>query len=240
MARVFDSASSEYLSLSTAVVSGSPCTLCCWFYPTNTSIEEVMSVSDLSNDDNYIRLFHGLGIIAFEIGDSSGTPQLLGPSITTNAWNFVAGIFESATSMSVYANGTFSNSTITSVSPTGLDTTAIGALRRPSALYGTGRFAEAAIYDIALTEAQLDEIYGSAISPLLFRPDALQMYSKLIRDEDVDLMGNGSFTVGGTPTIEQHPHIIYPQDPMIYYDETAVVASGGLQRGGLMSIGVGA
>ena len=79
-----------------------------------------------------------------------------------------------------------------------------------------GRIAEAAIWNVELTDAEV-AILGKGFSPPFIRPESLVFYAPLIRDEDDDRVGGLSLTAYNTPTIASHPPIIYPAPPFLSF-----------------------
>jgi hypothetical protein len=72
-----------------------------------------------------------------------------------------------------------------------------------------GKVAEVGIWQATLTDAEV-AILGKGYSPLFVQPDKLLFYIPLIRDNDQDLIGGLSLSEVGSPTITDHPRIIYP------------------------------
>jgi hypothetical protein len=112
--------------------------------------------------------------------------------VTLNTYAHIAAVFAAVDDRRVYLNGGNKvTDDATSKTPAGIDTTSIGRRSTSApALYASGRIAEAAIYNAALTDDEIAELAAGA-SPLLVRPDALVAYWPLVgRDyPEPDLVG---------------------------------------------------
>jgi len=89
---------------------------------------------------------------------------------------------------------------------------------RPNGNYRLdGDVAEAALWDTDLTDDEIAAL-AQGFSPSMVRPDQLLAYAPLIRDEDRDLQDRaGGFTPTSSPTVADHPRIIYPPPKRIVY-----------------------
>jgi hypothetical protein len=79
-------------------------------------------------------------------------------------------------------------------------------------LHLNGRLAECAIWNVALTAAEIASLV-KAFSPLLIRPASLVAYWPLIGRHDPEICPKGGFdmTLTNTPTTAAHPRIIMPR-----------------------------
>lgn len=108
----------------------------------------------------------------------------------------------------------------------GADTITIGQMSgaNPEG-YFNGSLAEAAMYNVALTDAEVAQL-SLGVSPLLVRTSGLVAYWPLIRDGR-DIVGGYDLTLFNSPTIDRHPsNIIYPSN---LYVPSAAIASQVLQ-----------
>ena len=217
MARNFASASSQYLTSAT-VGSAFPFTYACWFNVTNTTAYHyLMSSADTATDTNYFALGAGgaePGDPVFAEVNASSTYVLVGTSTgySANTWHHACAVFESATSRSVYIDGGSKGTSTTSRAPAGLDNTTIGSIvLNSAAYYADGLIAEAAIYDVALSDADV-LMLAKSVSPLAVKPQSLVAYWPLIgrTSPEIDVVGGFGQTLTNTPTTGAHPRIYYP------------------------------
>jgi hypothetical protein len=119
----------------------------------------------------------------------------------------VAAVFVSAASRTAYFNGVASAENTTSVTPLTFDAAAIGAraIGGSYGLYADGKIADAAIWNVALTAAEIASL-AKGISPRLIRPQSLVFYAPLIRDL-IDVKGGLALTNVNTATVSPHPRI---------------------------------
>lgn len=86
-----------------------------------------------------------------------------------------------------------------------------------------GRLCEWAVWDRILTAAEATSIGASKFSPL-FYPNSLIRYSPLIREAD-DRLDSGTQTLNDTPTVFEHPPIIYPTQVITGFAAAAAAAA---------------
>lgn len=219
MARLFDDASSQYLTRSGAAVTAPPFTMACWFYSDDALIEQVLlSLSDTATNTQFFRL----GLRGDTAGDhaeiqtrSGGTADFVETSTgySVNTWHHACGVWTSSASRAVYLDGGGAGTSSASVTPSGLDNTNIGAtVRLNTNQFMSGRVAEAAIWDVALDAAEVAAL-AKGFSPLLIRPQSLVAYWPLVGNDspELDRWKNGyDLTLTNAPTKADHPRIYYP------------------------------
>ena len=212
MAREFTASSSEYLEVSSSPVTAWPITFGCWWKPANTTTQNEFFFIGDSGSANWLALGSRSDGSNFRARYRIATTQhnyLWGGIITANAWYHVVGRITADDDHDIFTNGSKVDDSINRTVPI-LNTVAFGRLSDSSpSNYSDGAVAEAFIYNVALTD---DEIVALAagFSPLFIRPESLQAYWPLIRDEDQDRIGGYDLTAYGTPTIGAHPPVIYP------------------------------
>lgn len=225
MSRNFVAASEEYLSVATAIVSTPPFTVGCWFNTVDDGVTEaLMSFADSSVPDQ--RFFLWLqgniagDLIRFTANASSASTTT---GFTINTWHHACGVASDTTNRAVFIDGGSKGTVSSAQTVTGLDITSIGMLRdsTPSSEFD-GRIAETAIWNIALSDDEV-AILGAGYSPLFVHPQNLVFYAPLIRDL-IDRIENVTISLGGTPTVANHPPIIYPSSLLI--PQPAIAAVG--------------
>ena len=154
-----------------------------------------------------------------------GSPIVASSASTTtafsaNTWIHAAAVFESATSRTAYLNGGGGATDATSVTPGTVDSTSIGRMRWPTGstnFFSDGNFAECAIWNVALTVAELVGL-SRGLTPLQVRPQSLMAYWPLggrYGQYDVDRWNGGyDMTAFNSPTWADHMNVIYPQPVM--------------------------
>lgn len=207
MARLF-TANTDYFVLGSALVTSVPLSMACWIYcttlPTSHGDEyTLVQISDSSGagkfDSWYIR-----------IDDSSGKnrPQaimrngalnnaLCSAEISVNTWHHICGVWAATDSGAIYLDGGNKATDSTNVTGiTGLDSTQLGRVDLGTFQddYFDGRMAEAAIWDVALTDEQVAALAAGA-SPMHVSPSAPVGYWPLYASQTgnaIDYSGNGN------------------------------------------------
>lgn len=231
MARLFDDASSEYLLATSTPITAAPLTMACWFYSDDITIRQaVMQIFDASKNSHYFQLDLRGDVagdpVRFTIAAGSTSSATTTTGYSANTWHHACGVEVSTTDHRCLIDGGSVGTDTNAREPSGLDQTSIGMDRDTSASYPTsGRIAEAAFWDVALSDAQV-ALLALGYSPLFFQPENLVSYSRLIRDEDFDEMGGVSWSAFNTPSVAEHmPKIIYPAAPFISFPSAAVAAN---------------
>lgn len=222
MSIVFLRASLEYLQSASAPVTAMPISMGAWFNSTNIADDQaIMALNDESSSGNSFRL-HAAGnaldkITAFIHGSGIQTDISTSTAYSANTWHHALAVFASLSDIRVYIDGGSKGTTTANFTPSGIDITTIG---RNEALgnYMDGQIAEAAMWNVALTDAEA-AVLGKGFSPLLVRPANLVLYMPLIRDIAAgawrEFITNQSFTEGATPTVGDHVTPIFNPAPSI-------------------------
>lgn len=224
MARQFVASSSQALYAHSAPVTDYPFTLACWAYlndlPSVWSDRYLLALTD--KDDDYDR--DGLGFYSAGAGSSyltaisstnwdahSRSPGA-GMGVSAGEWFHAAAVFASGSSRIAAKNGVLGTEATAAMSPNARDAVGIVCLPRASELgfgsYCDAAIAEVGIWNVALTEVELAQL-ALGVSPLLVRPGALAFYLPLVRDEDRDLVAGLSLTAANSPTVVEHPRVVY-------------------------------
>jgi len=147
------------------------------------------------------------------------TPAATGNAQTTIgftalAWNHGCGVWAADNDRRVYLNGGSkgTNATDLAIADTIKMSFAVDYQATGQTYWYKGRIAEAAIWNVALTDAEA-AVLGAGYCPLFVRPQSLVSYWPLIRDEDLDRVGVTNLTPINAPTIEEHAPILYPHGP---------------------------
>lgn len=210
MARLFNG-TSDYLTSedSTNLPSAVPLTLAAWFRSTSTTAtQNIISLDTVDNTGGFRLLASGNAsgdpVTANHRSSSSPANANTTTGYTANTWYHACGVFTSNSSRTAYINGG-SSATNTSVrTAITVDRVDMGANYTGSAYTSqifTGRIAEAAVWNVALTAAEVSAL-ASGVSPRLIRPSALRFYAPLVGDP-IDLRRGLAITDTGT-TLADH------------------------------------
>jgi hypothetical protein len=222
MARSFNG-TSDYLNYATAVRTTTPLTMACWAkWNTLGTSTMLMTIGDSSSTTTLLNRFRlsknasDLVIAATANTTTSGTSS--GGTVTaTNTWYHCAGIYTSSTSRTGYLDGVAGTANTTSLTPSSLDDTTIGAsiYSGGAGTYMDGQIAEAGIWNVALTAAEITSL-AKGVSPLMIRPASLISYWPLIgqTSPEIDLRSRFEMTVNGAVAAD-HPRVYMPRGMII-------------------------
>lgn len=244
MSRLFDDASSQFLDVGSVAIAGYPLTMACWFWCDDTARSQALV--SLANSSSHARLELNLAgnlpypppLIAFASDGSSYGYASSSIPYPTNQWAHACAVFTSSTSRTIYLDGGNSGSNTASAPfPGGMNTTSIGRQKTLAVgSYMSGKIAEAAIWDVALTAGEALELARGKI-PYLVRPASLVSYWKLLgrTSPEIDIIGRYELAVTGA-TASDHPRVIghskiilgKPTSGSIYNES----GSGGMILGG--------
>ncbi len=144
---------------------------------------------------------------------------------TSGSWHHALGVWATSTSRSAYLNGGGKGTNTDSATSSGMTRIRLG-VSADSTPFGfwDGMLAECAIWDVEITD---DEalILATGVCPLFVRPENLVLYTPLIRAVrfPIDLMGGLILNDNGTPTVDDHPRIIYPSRRHIITPSVAAI-----------------
>ena len=218
MALTFTRASSKYLRIASAAITGAPLTMACWFYPTDfTNFQILMSINNSSSAFNNFRFdYRGdsggnpVAATAWDIGGASGGTSSAGAS-GASAWYHAAAVYASSTSRTAYFNGGNTGTDTASRTPSGLNDTEIGSYRFGSGAPETffdGYQAEIAMWSAALDAGEIAAL-AKGFSPLLIRPQSLVYYIPGVSDI-LDRKGT-TWTNNNSVGFTNHCRVIMPR-----------------------------
>jgi len=211
MARAFSSASSQYGEL-TGTFPNVPLTMACWFNRSAAQAQVIMAVGTGANGSRAGTWLDAGNYSNFVVSNSTGSVTsnvAITTATTAGVWYHLVGVTSSTTSRLAYLNGTASSTATTSVTmdtPDYIDlgTRTVGGTK---AAYFSGRLADCAVWDAALTQDEVTSLY-KGMSPLHIRPANLKFYAPLWGNAspEINLCG-GTVTLGNSPTKYDHPRI---------------------------------
>lgn len=219
MARSFTAASSQYLETGSAPVTAVPVTLACWVYPSDTAGSGYVPMTLTTGTTSRFQLLMNGGVAGDPVlAQAINTSGTIGQATTTvgfaaTTWQHVCGVFAASNSRAIYLDGANKQTNTTSVTVATPDRVTLGTRYSSGArgLYFNGSIAEAAIWNVALSDSDV-AILAMGVSPLLVRPDALVWYAPIVGQysPEIDLRQGISATVTGAVAAE-HPRVFYPK-----------------------------
>lgn len=217
MARSFTAASSHYLQRSSAVVSGVPLTMACWFNSSSATLAQfLMSIGASASEDYFTLVARGdtggdpMGAAVRSVATSAVANSTTGYS--TGVWHHAAAVFTSSTSRAAFLDGGSKGTDATNLTPSGMALTGVGRLSRLTPTgYTSGMIAEAAIWSAALTDAEVASL-ARGVCPTQIRPASLAAYWPLYgrTDPEPDPWRALGLTVTGA-TAADHPRVFHPR-----------------------------
>ncbi len=232
MARLFDDGSNQFLRIrDTGGSFDTPISMACWFYSDNITIHQTLIGAYYYDGVTSGYEHHRLLIRGAEGGDpvaagtqtvaAGYTDAITSTGYSANTWHHAAGVWASPTSRAAYIDGGSKGTDATSKTPAGTpDSLIIGLIEGSNgsgqSQYMSGRIAEVAIWDVALTDAEV-AILALGYSPLLIRPQSLVAYWPLIgrTSPEIDIVGGYDMALNNGPTTVAHPRVLYPSRPHI-------------------------
>ena len=136
---------------------------------------------------------------------------------SANAWHHACGVVRTNQDVSVYIDGGSKGNSIANRSPANLDRTCIGYSGDSApGDYMSGRIAEVAAWNVALTDDEVAALAGG-VPPPRMRPESLVAYWPLagIGSPEPDYRGVYDMTLFNAPTTADHA----PVGPMFGYDD---------------------
>ena len=222
MARLFDDASSQYLTLAAAPVASLPITVSAWFYTDDVTISvDVLSL--VGATDQHLLLCRVLGATAGDPLDcvyrgaaGGATTIITGNGVTVNTWHHYAATIDASANMSIWLDADDGNKDTDTGADTSVTwtTTEIGEdARAATNKKFSGRIAEVAVWNVALSYSEIAAL-SKRVSPDQIRPSDLASggeYWKLLQS-DKGHFGNYDMTPVNSPTWADHPPMRYPED----------------------------
>lgn len=158
-------ATGDKLTVASTPLTAAPLSLCTWVYSTGTGEEGSLALDDgRSNDDLFTIGKTGTEVIRARTGSSAGggtSAQATSSTITNNVWTHICGVYAAANDRRCFANGGNKGTNATSVTPTGIANTTIGARDTPATNTWTGMLADARIYNRALTDLEVASYFSN-------------------------------------------------------------------------------
>lgn len=241
MARLFARGGGDKLQASSAVLTAAPLTLACWFQATALdNAHRLISLTDGSTNNRFqLGISVANAVLALTASGGSSANAASTTSISAGVWYHCAAVFVSPTSRMAYLNAAGKATNATSLTPSGINTTALGY---DGTTTTNGTIAVPAVWNVALSADEITSLAAGRLCPNLVRPDALVAYWKLDGgvNPEPDSVGSVNLTAGGNPTQAADP-------PGLFYtrktDNTSSVTNRlqpvSTQRGGYFRLEIG-
>jgi len=237
MAIAFVAATPSYLYKNSAFQHNFHVTVAAWFKPTAvTATNRIASMSNLAANwwDCWQLTFYGAEAndpLRFTCrGGEGDTDYAYINGVQAGVWQHAAGVARSKVlPLEVYLNGSGPGTDLgigLADQIATMDRTGIGvSFNNGSANAGfTGSIAEVAVWNEDLTATEI-AILAKGLSPLFIKPQNLVLYIPLVRNYN-DVLGDYTMTAEDTPTVSEHPRILYPIRPRTF--EYMEAGGGGL------------
>jgi len=221
MARTFDTNGSESLNNSSTPITAVPLSMSGWFNQNIADFDEyaIMWVGQSAAVDQYwcLETRGNTGVVwARRRGTGGQDTAETTTTWTTDGWYHAAAVFAANSDVAVYLDGGGKGTVGTSITPSGADSLSIGRRGDSSpSSYWSGELAEAGLWNVALTDAEVAALAAGA-SPPMVRPDGLVAYWPLIRNLE-DRVGGYHLTATGTVVADHVPTVVHTAAPLFPY-----------------------
>ena len=215
MARTTSQTGPDYLSVGSTLITVAPFTFLLWARTTDTDDFQELGFMSQAGTDNFwkLRLRMGSSKVEFQAeqtmpGDQGEAEVLALPTI--NEWAHYAFLEAASNDRSGFLDAGNKTSNATDIAPKSIDTMSLGQLDDGSP---AGRFigdlGHAALYDIALTDQEIESVAVGHVSPLrMHRNSLVGLWPLNGRSPEYNVMGTGTdLTLFGSPAIADEPPI---------------------------------
>lgn len=220
-ARLFDDASSEYLSYGSQIASNYPIIVSVWFNSDDTTKwPALFAMGDEAAGNDLLVVGiredpHFTVKVLIKTGGSAGTAETSN-TYGGSAEHHVLGYFESATERQVILDGDAGNKDTDTTNlawPGNMDNTTIGCLKSNSTTvdHMSGNISEVAVWNSTKTDTELAAMaaqLAEGVPANMVHPESLIHYWKLIR-ADIDAVGGADMSPQNTPSWGSHPPIFW-------------------------------
>jgi hypothetical protein len=218
LARAFDDAQSQYLIYNSAILTAAPFSFACWVYCDDVVNQQTAFwLGDKDAATSYWALFlRGNQVgdpVTFNVRQGGQTLIDTTSGYSANTWHHIACVETASNDHAVFIDGGSKSTDNTNLAPANADVTALARENDSSpAKYLSGSLAEAGLWNVGLTDAEVAEL-AAGFSPPFVRPQGLVAYWRLIRD-DKDVVGGYDLTANGGVTTVAHPPKIFVPAPL--------------------------
>ena len=170
-------------------------------------------------------------LIEFQANAGAGRVDAVsGSGVTVNTWHHVAGVTSASTSRFAYIDGVAGAENTNNRAPAGTDRVALGrSMTSSPSRPHSGRIADAAIWSVALSTAEVALLAGGQ-SPALIQPASLVNYWRLIDDgltTEIDFVGSQDLAESGSYGTKNaaHPPLVLKTGDLTSLNQIAMQTS---------------
>lgn len=184
-----------------------PFTINMWVYPETVAggVNIIAAFHNSSDDQTFRFALNGTTTRAlFSAFDTTVANVASTTPYNASAWNMITGVGTSSTSRTIYLNNGGSSTNTTAKTPTSPTRWILGGnwTAGAPAPQLEGYMAEVAIWDVALSTAEIASLY-TGVKAQFIRPANLKMYAPIIRDI-IDVRGNTTSITNNNTTVQNH------------------------------------
>lgn len=217
MARVFATASTQYLTVASASVTTHPICISVRFTVAATGVNNALfTIDDGTNNNIFFMYMTTTNALRFSATAGGGTTNLSGGSLTTGTLYHGFAVARSATDRQLWLDGTSLGTSATSRDPTGFNRMRIGWIPvGPS--YGNGNISEVALWNMSDPSAGEITALWKGADPRTIRPASLLNYWPILgnNDPEPDWVGGAAMSLVNGPTKIEHPRVVRRARPLI-------------------------
>jgi len=200
--------SSQWASSDTEAAANEPFTVSIWFKPDNvTAMCSLFEEDDTGGGNMFLLDAAGnvagdpIRCLAYKAGWAVASTT---SGYAAGSWQHACGVWTADDSRSVYLDGGSKGTNTASKTVTGITQMLVG---RYGANYFDGKLAELAVWDVALSDAEVANL-AAGTNPTSVQADHLVGYWPLLTDANDDI-GSNNLTLAGSPDFdaEDHPEI---------------------------------
>ena len=204
----------QYISVNSAPASGIPLTLSALVYPSFNDVQyPIIDVTDSfgATTGSRVTMFFNGGAAGDPVQCLACNTNTCGSAITTSG--FSINTWNSGISVSTQNNrSSFINASGKGTNESTINLAILTSMRLATRIvdgsvdsYLNGRLAECAIWNVALTDAEIASL-AKGFKPTRIRPQSLVFYAPLLRNLQ-DLKGGLALTNNNGATVADHPRV---------------------------------
>ncbi len=191
------------------MVTAAPFTFCAWAQVPDSPADHAVFFlgSSVTALNNWNLLFHATGVLRYRITSGAATVNVDNGAFATDTWHHVAITEHASDDHRVFLDGGPPTTNAVAVTPAGVDRTTIGRQddSTPTNAFD-GFIGHGALWNVALSDAEIASLANPGVSPLRMRRDSLVAYWPLNgQSPEIDIVGRKDLTLFGAPTVAEEP-----------------------------------